>query len=526
MRRVALLWICLLMALPAAAQQPDSPPTYTAFYIARLLAESGTAVDVEFVVSNQGGPASQTAQVELRELGNPALLDSAQIPPLGEEETYEVLLTVPLNAFPDVTYEQEQVVFELSINSPEFERVRLSTQFTLPAPPPGVELPPPATATATPTTPSTTTDGPDWLTQAQEGLTAAVQTLPLENLDVDFNDPVQVGWLVLVIVGVAVVLWIISVIFRLIFIPAPTYPNHPPPYADMPQRNPDSIPGRRQMWQPVAQNGSMLAEDIEGTLHPRKLLEDTTGERYAGWKIVGLRASQYDAYGRVARTQVIAPRGRLRRLNNAIAHAESIAPSEAERRVRPVAKYLARQLRRQINKRGAGLPIALDLKFRGIHGEVNIYFELYQYQVGAWRRLDRWQPEMTVPGKFIYETYTYTVHGIQPDESMRDFRKRLRTDITHRLTEMVLCTPPPIQPAPPRADESNRAPTPEQPSPPVEFDVGETQQSQPPVRDDAPPTDNAVAPVPPPDDNDDPQDTDKHKHDEQPDAETDEQTED
>ena len=493
MRRAIVTWICLLLvAMPALAQ--EETPQYTAFYIARLLADSGTEVEAEFLVSNLGGDASQPATLELRELGGTVILDSATVAPLAPDATQRVLMTFSLGAFPDVNYGQENVIFELLIVSPEFDPVRLSTQFTLPEPPPGVVIPTQAPPGVTVDNPLGI-DGSELLAQVREQAAILLAAVPLE---VDFNDPVQLILVLVTIAGVAVVLWLLSVIFRLIFVPTPTFPNQPPPYAGLPPMNPDSIPGRRQLWQPLALHGSMLADQTEGTLHARKLLEDTTGERFAGWRVVGLRASQYDTYGRVTRTQVVAPRSQLRRLNKTLQRAEDLTPQQAMKRVRPVAKYLARQLRKQINKRGAGLPIAVDIKFRGSHGEVNIYFELYQYQLGAWRRLDRWQPEMTVPGKYIYEAYTYTLHGIQPEENMRAFRQRLREDIIDQLTEMVLCTPPPLQPS--RASVSSPPvttdDTPAQGAPPALFDVGETQQNEPPSRPPSPPTTPSTPAVP------------------------------
>lgn len=473
MRRVIALVIgILLAAAPALAQ---NEPEYTAFYVARLLSEDGTQIEAEFQVYNLGADATQSADVALRELGDSTVLATSDVPPLASGETYDLLLSFPVSRFSDVTPEAETVVFELNITSPEFDPVRRLAEFTIPAAP----AQPAAPSGGTPQQPATT-PGTGTLTTVQQFIE---DTVPFE---IDLSSRVQLAGLVAIVAALVVMLWLLWVIVRLLFVPKPTYPLNPPPYAGMPQMNPDSIHGRRQMWQQVAQHGSMLAEETEGNLHARKLLTDMSGERFSGWKIVGVRASQYDTYGRVTRTQVIAPNRILRRLNRTIDRAEVIEPDTARQRVRPVAKWLTGQLRGSINKRNAALPIALDVKFKGAHGEVNIFFELYQFQVGAWRKLDRWQPEMTVTGKSIYEAYTYTIHGWQHGETMRQFRRRLRDDMTYLLTEMVLCTPPPLEPTTRQTKE-------------VEATDAQrtTQQSQPPVRSGAASTENNMRPVSP-----------------------------
>jgi hypothetical protein len=505
MRRVFILIGLLLVALPVSAQTSPEPD-YTAFHIARLPSDDGTQVEAEFLVSNQGAAATLSASVELRALGQDTLLTTREIPPLANGGTHSLLLVFPFSAFPDVVPETETVVFELTILSPEFETVRLLSDFTLPAAQavPGQPAQPP---------PVTDAPQPPAALPGESDLPLAPVLQPLEDFindqltalpfpaAVDLSDNVQLAAVMGGIAVLVVLLWLVLVIIRLIFVPRPTFPPNPAPYTGMPPMNPDSLPGRRQMWQQVAQHGSMLAEDTEGNLHARKLLTDTAGVRYSGWKVVGLRASQYDTYGRVARTQVIAPRRILRRLNRATDRATDLTEKAVQRRVRPAAQYMARQLGREINKRGAALPVALDVKLKGEHGEVNIVFELYQFQLGAWRRLDSWQPDMTVPGKSIHEMYTYTIHGLHNGETMRHFRKRLRNDMTYLLTEMVLCTPPATAPAPGTA-ASIRSTVQTQTNlqaAATTDEMGHTQQSQPPVSF-AKTTQTSLRPVPPPDD--------------------------
>ncbi len=500
MRGKWIVWLCLALgalAVPVYAQQEQQPPPpeYTAFSIARLLSDDGTQIEAEFLVSNVGGDATETAQVELRQLGGTALLARGEVEPLAAGGTAQLLLAFPLSEFDSVEPETENVVFELVITSPEFGRERLLAEFTIPAAPGQ----PAAQNTPAPTSSEDTGGTGDGL--RVQMLTTIEGWLAFLPFDVDLEDPVQFASLLGVVLFVLVLVWLLAVIMRLLFTPKPAFPANPPPYAGMPALNPDSLGGRRQMWQQVAQNGSMLAELSEGNLHARKLLLDTNDVRYSGWRAVGLRAGQYDTYGRVARTQVVAPRGVLRRLNRAMRKAPDLTPQAANRRAKPVARFLARRLNRRIKKRGAGLPIALDVKFRGEHGEVNIVFELYQFQLGAWRLLDGWQPEMVVTGKAIHDSYTYTVHGLLPEETMRDFRGRLRDELTYLLAEMLLCTPP----APPPA-----APT-QQGQRPVSAAV-ETQENLQAVSGYSAPATASMRPVPPESDDSAVMDTVAHEN--------------
>jgi hypothetical protein len=106
-----------------------------------------------------------------------------------------------------------------------------------------------------------------------------------------------------------------------------------------------------------------------------------------------------------------------------------------------VANALVKEFGKRLNQRNSMLPVALDIRFHGTHGEVRIVFELYQCQYGQWKKLDGWEPEMTVVGKTIYESYTYNLHGLSPGESLKDFRRRLADNLAAVLTEMIKGTP-------------------------------------------------------------------------------------
>lgn len=237
--------------------------------------------------------------------------------------------------------------------------------------------------------------------------------------------------------GVLLVLWLLSVVLRLVFRRTPGFGRWQPAYATTMPMDPDSIAGRRQAWQLHAQNGSLLARCTDGVIHPLKILTSVDGRRLGNWKLVAMRLNQYDSYGRVARSEALAPKGLLKGINRIINRSEPLPEDKLERRMRPIARRLVRNYRKGISKRSAFLPVAMDLRFTGRHGEVRILFELYQCSGGTWQRLDQWEPEMSVIGRSIDEQLTYTIHGQSGGETMREYLTRLQDDVTWLLVEML-----------------------------------------------------------------------------------------
>jgi len=262
-------------------------------------------------------------------------------------------------------------------------------------------------------------------------------------ITIDTSNPVTMA-LLIAGGGAAIVLLLIALlIIRLL---APRKPRDfgawNPPYAGLPAYDPLTTAGRRQGWQSFAQSDQPpLSTAGDGATHIRKLLVGKTGAGLDNWRAAGLRLSQYDQYGRIARSEVIAPRGVARRLNRAAQQGASLDAAGLLRHTQPVAGALVRRFRRQINQRTAMLPVALDIRFQGLHGEVRIVFELYHNQRGQWRIVDQWEPEMTVTEKAIRESYTYTFHGARPDETLKTFYPRLQNDIARALAEMVVRAP-------------------------------------------------------------------------------------
>jgi len=233
-----------------------------------------------------------------------------------------------------------------------------------------------------------------------------------------------------------VVLGIILLVIRLLFRKPPRFEAWQPPYAGVPHIDPNSTSGRRQAWQGHAQNGSILAACSDNSLHPIKLLMSMDQMSLDGWQITAMRLSQYDMYGRVARSQVIAAQKTIKLINRAIQRRGN-KPDAHIKPLRSATRQLIKPLRKNLDKRNAMLPIAMDVRFAGRHGEVRILFELYQCQGKQWQLIDSWEPEMTVIGRNIQESYTYTIHGMGAGEDLKSYRSRLEDDLLWLLTEML-----------------------------------------------------------------------------------------
>lgn len=246
---------------------------------------------------------------------------------------------------------------------------------------------------------------------------------------------------VLMALGVAVaaiiVFWLFTVILRQLTKGTANFPMWQAPYASIPALDPNSVDGRRQAWQLHAQNGLILAANREGALHPIKQLVGTDNLSLSNWQVTALRLSLYDNYGRVARTQVIAKPATVQQLNRIIKRRAKADDSALARMVANVTRPLVKQFKRNLSPKNAFLPVALDVRFSGKHGEVRILFELYQYQQGAWYRIDQWEPSMAIASRTLQENYTYTIHGMGNAETLKTYVPRLQDDLAWLLVETL-----------------------------------------------------------------------------------------
>ncbi len=423
MRRVFILifWL-FIAALPVWAQ--TASPDYAIENLHSSFSETGTQVIVEFEVRNIGEDAEENATVSLTVVDSGQLINSFNLRALEAGEAVTLRFTFDAGAFPAGATQTLEATVELQ---EEADDVRADNRALLCV---------------------TFAPGVNGVAGRCVSATEDPIAYALRQLNIDPNDTEQVLRVVGVVAAVLLLLMIVWITVRAATQKTPAFGAGRPPYATMGPVDTNTIWGRRQLWQQHAQNDSLPAGCTEGSAYARKLLLGVDNLYLSGWRMTAIRISQYDAYGRVAHSQVLAPDGMVKRLNRAARASIAIARNaklnndqkkqRISRQVSPIARNLAGKFQRKITSRNAMLPIALDLRMEGTHGEVRIVFELFQCQYGVWQQIDGWEPEMMVTGKTIYETYTFTVFGQLTSESLRDFKRRLPEDITRFLVDAVM----------------------------------------------------------------------------------------
>lgn len=393
------------------------------------LSADGTTFTLSFTVRNAGATAQDEAFIEVLNLLNNALLSRDPLAPIVEGGSVTVSIPFSTSAFEAGVLPLEVRVgvdANESTTLQENNTVRISV--TLPA----RSAPSPTTTVPAPTNPpalSLPALDAQSLRNALQQLAVTVVGREITNEEILFAGVITL----VAILG----LWLFSLILRLIFRREPSFDAWQPPYAIMPLMDGNTVEGRRQAWQQHAQNNLLLATPTPNGIHALKQLLDIEGESLQGWQVVALRLSQYDAYGRVAKSQTLADSTAVRALNRALKARAKLSPEAFARRITPIAKRLMRAFRRKLNAKSAFLPIALDVRLQGKHGSVNIVFELYQFQGTAWVRLDQWQPSVPIISRTVQENLTFTAHGMMSNERYNAFLQRLTDDIAWLLTEMM-----------------------------------------------------------------------------------------
>lgn len=450
MRRVSLiglLFIAWLVIGRAAAQTPPyEARDYVVSNVSHDFAPDETTFTVRFTVTNQGGDAVSPSTISITdEDGRSVIQGKDDVLPVLNAGTSDIFSFDFVSAdFPPSSTQ----VFEIEAGIDQYELAgspfarnnKTNVSITIPA---NVSRP---NQSATPNGPNASPASPPSL-----GLPFTFAFLP--NGGIQIGDQTFTGldvqkFVVGLIVAV-VIFWLITVVLRAIFRRPQKMGIWQPPYGTMPTMDPNSVAGRRQAWQSHAQNGTILAAPTEGNLHPIKLLLGQQGDFMKGWRITAMRLSQYDAYGRVGRTETIASAGLVKRLNRVLQQNARYKGDALNKHMRSVARAFVKQMRRNMTKRTMHLPVAMDIRFEGKHGEVHIAFELYQCQNQAWHRLDRWEPLMTVIGRRLIENYTYTIHGQSSGETAREFSTRLPEDVEWLLSETIRSRIVPATDAPP-----------------------------------------------------------------------------
>lgn len=444
---ILLVWVGMVSGR-VNAQTTDAPPDYSVT-AGITLNSSRDALDIIAGVVNNGGPSSTTAEIQVLALdgaGEERVVASEQVRPLdGNNDRISFVLRVPVDQFEPGT-QQVFVVRVIGLpDTPEIRSSLLSANIPITAGTGGnaVTTPAPPTPTA-PVTPPASIDRSPTL------------TIPLIDVTIDLNDREQVALLLTVVACVLLLLLLIIRLLRLLFVRRPDFKiPWQPPYATVPPLDPYSAPGVRQAWQPLAQNNLISTPPTQGALQSIKLLLGTDGRYLSGWQLQAARLIQYDQYGRVSRTETLMSPQAIKRLNQLIRSNQRLSFDQMMRRVRPTARTLIRQFRKRVTARSAMLPIALDIRLKGKHGEVNIVFELFHFDQGYWQLIDRWQPEMMIVSKSVQENYTYSLFGQSGGEKLNDFFRRLTEDLTRTLVDFVGSQPelpPETAPDMPAAD--------------------------------------------------------------------------
>lgn len=407
---VCLLVLALIVSVPLQAQ--NTPVDYQiALAGVATFSPDQTAINVTLQISNKGGGATESTKVQLLDQQGKGVA-LADLPPLASGEQKLVTLTFPAGLFDPGSHQKLQVAINSTITTVKSADIEID----IPGTPPTLAQP--------------TAESPN------------VIVVPGLNIRIDTSNSQQLAIAAGVGLAALLLLLLVIVIFRLLFQRPPSFGAWQPPYAVMPPMNPDTLGGRRQLWQQHAQNGAMPGFCSEGGLHARKMLLGMDNRNLSSWRITALRISQYDMYGRVSRSQVLAPGGLVRRLDRLARKNQSLNADKLTKQMRPVASGLVKAFSKKINKRNAMLAIALDVRFQGVHGEVRIIFEVYQCQRGQWQQIDWWEPDMTIVGKTIHDSYTYTLYGQMGGETLKEFRRRLQDDLVRVLVDMVGVRPP------------------------------------------------------------------------------------
>lgn len=436
---ISVIGIISLIA-PVSAQQDSSAPDYriSVGSNASQVSTDGSQIIVQASVVNNGGDSTQETTVELVNLANGEVITSEPIIALDAGQSQSVTLEFPVTTFPANSEHAMWVQVDIDeIESTIFDN-RVSISVVIPN----------YSVTSTDTNQSSQTSEEPTTSGNTENIETSIITIPIIDKEIDLANRNDVLLMAGILACSVIIFWLFFNIMRMLFRRYPKFGNWQPPYATVPPMDPNSTVGRRQMWQPHAQNNNVLNPCVEGQIYPRKLLLGTDGFHLSGWKIKALRMTQYDTYGRVSRSETLATSGDIGRLNRVAKRSMNWDEQKIHKQVRGIAKRISKRMNKRIQKRGAQLPIALDVRVQGKHGEVRIIFELYQCQYGHPQQLDNWEPEMVVGGQTMYESYTYTVNGQSGNETTKMFRKRLPSDVEAVLANMFNTSMPQVTPTP------------------------------------------------------------------------------
>lgn len=408
-----------LMVMPVMGQGENAPPDYAIRNI--LSSVEGTMIVVSFDVVNEGSAAAIPATASIADRTGQALA-SEIVQPLSEFANSNVRLSFPAYIFQNQAGRTVRLTATVGIGEIEQDGSALIGNNTA-----RVSVTIPENVGAMPTAP----DG-----SAQTSGEEDAETIL--GIRMDSSTRLTIAAIVAGAGILLILIWAILLILRMLFSRPAVFPNWQPPYISTSYIDPNTLNGRRQLWQPHAQSDVLPMPCELGSFAARKVLIDTNGAKLAGWHVTGVRLNQYDSFGRVARSQVIGENGIVKRVDKAVKKSSTLNAEKAAKTMRPVANSLASAFTKKISRKNAGLPVALDIRLDGRHGEVRIIFELHECVGAGYKQVDQWEPEMVVTDKgIIHENFSYTLYGQRQDESKGAFRKRLSADINKTLGTMV-----------------------------------------------------------------------------------------
>lgn len=425
-RAVILGMLAALFLASATALAQDNARDYAITTPLVSYMPGGASALVSFSVSNQGGDALEDSTITIAENESGRVVASDGLSALAAGQSYDYEVELALEQFPegDVFLKVEVGIDQYELAGSAIARDN-SQLFRINR----------AEAAAS--------AGPYW-SDSPAGFDFV---LPLLNIGIkatedgiQINDS-QFSQAQLLIGGLGLILallllWFLLMVLRRLFRRAPAFGPWQPPYQVASYLHPESTEARRQSWQFHARNSAIQAPCTPNNLAVVKRLvnaEGRAGFAMDAWWITGMRSEQYDVYGRVSRTEAVMPSKIVKKLNRLAERSSQMDNQELHKALQPIAKQMSKAMLRRIEKQNRSLPIALDIRFAGSVGEAQIVFELYQCRNAAWSLLDQWQPELSDTGEHIAEQYSYSLNGLLPGESYREFKARAPQDLTQLL---------------------------------------------------------------------------------------------
>lgn len=443
LKRLVVTLVFLIIGVSPISAQSTAAPDYKIWVVSipELSADNST-FNIKFGLLNVGIDATVSATVQIYLLSEvDRVIAQTTVTPLRRNEVREVVMNFPVRALPA----GEQVPLGVRVQlSEEASNTLLDNNASF-----SVSVPLYAGGQVVPSLDTQPRANPN----APSGVSFdGIIRIPIVNIDVDLNNYEQRTLFAGILAGICLLILILILIVRVLFRKVPLFGSYKPPYGVTNQYDRNSTMGRRQLWQQHAQNNTVQYPCRQGTYHARKLLLGMNGRYLDGWRITALRMMQYDMYGRISRSQVLATQKWVKRLNRVAHRGRRLKPKQIARRVAPIARWMSRQFKKRLTPKTALLAIALDVRFEGKHGEVRIVFELHECHQGMPALLDQWDPDMIIMGRTLHESYTYTISGQNNTETYRQFKKRLTGDVQRALTELchviTVTYPEPIITAP------------------------------------------------------------------------------